>query len=510
MQVNIIGAGISGLTTGCYLQRNGFDTQIFEKHAIPGGLCTSWQIGEYTFDGCVHWILGTGPGSSFHKIWKEVIDMDALPFHNHEERIRLEVKENFNKYGNKSFSFFTNLDRLEAYMIDLAPEDERPIRWFVNIARTLQKYELPPVDPPQPMWQKMWSGIKKIKYLNLLALFLRLKNETNHTFAARLKNPFLSEVFRVLYDDQEVNLFVICVPMASYDLLSAGYPIGGSLAFAKQIEAEYLRLGGRIHYKTPVLSINTVGDKVESITVRNKVVYPCDILISAADWYYTMFKLLDQRHLTKKMIELKDLKSVQPFYSSVQCSFGIDRDLSHLPHFTRFPLEEALISPDGTAYDRFEIHIYHYDKTLAPKGKTSVAVNFYTARSDYWIESRQNQRPVYRKENQEFLNKVLDILDRKLVDIKQYVEVMDISTPATYFRYTNNWKGSTQGWLPGKNILAPTPVRHTIPGLVNCYLASHWNQPGGGLPIAIKMARDVTQMICKKYKKQFKTRAVST
>ncbi|MBK6986448.1 MAG: NAD(P)/FAD-dependent oxidoreductase [Bacteroidetes bacterium] len=30
---------------------NDFETQIFEKHSIPGGLCTSWQNGEYTIDG---------------------------------------------------------------------------------------------------------------------------------------------------------------------------------------------------------------------------------------------------------------------------------------------------------------------------------------------------------------------------------------------------------------------------------------------------------------------------
>ena len=69
IKVNIIGAGISGLSAGCYLQMNGFDTQIFEKHSIPGGLCTSWQNGEYTVDGSLHWILGTKEGSGFHKMW---------------------------------------------------------------------------------------------------------------------------------------------------------------------------------------------------------------------------------------------------------------------------------------------------------------------------------------------------------------------------------------------------------------------------------------------------------
>ncbi len=42
-KVIIIGAGVAGLLAGCYAQMNGFETQIFEKHTKPGGLCTSWQ-----------------------------------------------------------------------------------------------------------------------------------------------------------------------------------------------------------------------------------------------------------------------------------------------------------------------------------------------------------------------------------------------------------------------------------------------------------------------------------
>jgi len=37
----IIGAGIAGLSAGCYALMNGYQTQIFEMHNLPGGLCTA-------------------------------------------------------------------------------------------------------------------------------------------------------------------------------------------------------------------------------------------------------------------------------------------------------------------------------------------------------------------------------------------------------------------------------------------------------------------------------------
>jgi phytoene dehydrogenase-like protein len=50
----IIGAGFAGLAAGIYARMNGYDTRIFEMHKQPGGLCTSWKRGGYTFDGCIH------------------------------------------------------------------------------------------------------------------------------------------------------------------------------------------------------------------------------------------------------------------------------------------------------------------------------------------------------------------------------------------------------------------------------------------------------------------------
>ena len=36
-KIIIIGSGIAGLSAGCYLQINDYDTEIFELHNIPGG-----------------------------------------------------------------------------------------------------------------------------------------------------------------------------------------------------------------------------------------------------------------------------------------------------------------------------------------------------------------------------------------------------------------------------------------------------------------------------------------
>jgi phytoene dehydrogenase-like protein len=52
----IIGAGVGGLCTGIYGQMNGYQTRIYEKHKIPGGLLTAFRRKGYLVDLCIHWL----------------------------------------------------------------------------------------------------------------------------------------------------------------------------------------------------------------------------------------------------------------------------------------------------------------------------------------------------------------------------------------------------------------------------------------------------------------------
>ena len=78
----------------------------------------------------------------------------------------------------------------------------------------------------------------------------------------------------------------------------------------------------------------------------------------------------------------------------------------------------------------------------------------------------------------------------------------DVSTPATLIRYTDNWKGSFEGWQPDPGTMMMR-VDKTLPGLKEFYMISQWVNPGGGLPPAILSGRNVTQIICKQAGKKF-------
>jgi len=496
MKVTIIGGGVAGLAAGCYLQMSGFETIICERGLTAGGLCTSWKKGAYTFESGFQWLMGSGPANPFYKLWSEILDMDSITFVNHEVRMDIEVRTHADPRGNKIFHLYANLDRLRSYLLEISPEDRLPVESLIRSMRKIQSFEIPPEIRSVPELIPPLRKIKFIKHLPLLFFLKGYKKETNFTFARKLKSPFLCEAFELLFDGEEQPLMIITIPLAFNDLQATGYPIGGASAMVNKMRDRYVELGGNIRYRSGVTKILTEKNRATGVELETRERVLSDYVISVADWHFTMLQALEGKYLSKKMIALKEEKDLKIYPSVIIVSLGISRKLDQEAHFIRFPLSSELVSPDGTVYHHLESHIYNYDPTLAPAGKTVVSFSFYTEHGDYWISLRKTDREAYDRNKTEFSEKVIDLAEKIYGNIRACIEEADVATPATFHRYTNNYRGSVQGWMPGKNIIAQSPVKLTVPGLSNFYFAGHWTIPGGGLPVAIKSARDAVQMLC--------------
>jgi phytoene dehydrogenase-like protein len=148
------------------------------------------------------------------------------------------------------------------------------------------------------------------------------------------------------------------------------------------------------------------------------------------------------------------------------------------------------------------VQIYNFDPTLAPEGKTLLRV-MLMSEYEYWKELRQDLKR-YKAEKKQIADTVIALLDRRYPGLAAQVEMVDVATPMTFERYTGNWKGNHQGWLPTTKTFNMR-MSKTLPGLGNFYMAGQWVEPGGGLPMAGVSGRYVTQIICKQDKRPFVT-----
>ena len=150
------------------------------------------------------------------------------------------------------------------------------------------------------------------------------------------------------------------------------------------------------------------------------------------------------------------------------------------------------------------VRIFNHDKTLAPEGKTVITVLLPTYNYEYWVNLKTSDAVAYMKQKKRIADEVVQVLEKRYGNLLSKIEMVDVSTPSTVIMYTNNWKGSFEGWLmtPGIGFRS---MRKTLPGLSNFYMAGQWVEPGGGVPSAMMSGRNVAQIICKQDKRKFVT-----
>ena len=478
--IGIIGGGVAGLIAGCYARMNGYEADIFESHSQPGGLCTSWKKGDdYTIDGCIQWLVGTAPHSGFHKGWLEVGAMQGRTFIQHD------FFTSFESPNGKRVYLYSNVDKLEGHLLDFSPPDTKLIRSMCANIRFFTK-----VDAKQ--WTLKDLFLAPAYILNLIRAF-RTKTPD---FAKKFKDPFLREVFN-LAGMEKFPIAILFITLAWHHNQNGGYPIGGSLAFARAIEKRFLNLGGRIHYLSQVERILVQENRAVGIRLHDGTERPFDRVISAADGHLTFEHLLAGSYNHEKLY--RRFLKLEPFKSMVMVSFGVRRDMTEEPHFLFAPLKEAWVVA-GEQQKHLSIRHYGYDPTLAPPGRTILQVGI-AGGYDHWKKLHED-RPRYDEEKQALAQKILSLLEERYPGISKQVEVVDVATPVTFERYTHNWRGSIEGWLPDFNSMM-NPLPKTLKSLKGLYFAGQWVQPGGGLPTCLMTGRGIIKTICKEDGRRF-------
>jgi phytoene dehydrogenase-like protein len=464
-KIIIIGAGIAGLAAGCYGQLNGYETAIFEMHNLPGGLCTSWNRQGYTIDGCLHWLMGTNPNSRFYQSWNEVGALEGREFLSYDEIMQIESP------AWKRLILYSDMDRLEAHLLESAPADAVGIQELTGAVR--RRANFLHQNPPEDL----------AKYGAI----------TIHDFISRFQTPLLREAF-LAFAPGMYPMASLILQLAVYHGRDAVWPVGGSLELARGMEKRYLALGGRIHYRSKVAEILTGSNRATGIKLSHGEMVPADFVISAADGYATIFGMLGGRYVDEQIKALYGA-GARVSRTSVQVSLGVDADLSDDSYFLKVKPDQP-INVGGVANPYFLIRNYSYDQTLCPPGKSVLAATLYT-NYEYWETLARNPE-AYRTEKEQIAGQVREIICERFPTVRGKIEVVDTATPVTYHRYTGVWQGAYCAWT------APTlKIPAVLPGLSHFYMAGQWTQPLGGLPTALMTGKGSVMRICKEDEKEF-------
>lgn len=485
-RVAIIGAGFTGLSAGCYARMNGYDVDIFEQHSAPGGLCTAWQRGGYTFDLCLHWLYGSDSRSIMGGVWDELGVLDGQEFIDPEI---FAISEGW--YGGR-LVLYSDPERLRAEMKRVSPGDARTIDRFCDAVNSFRGREVLPLKAPELVTWRDW--LARALRVPDIARMLRWSRWTVQDFRRRFQDPFLGWALCAPVDLDGMPLAAQLMIHAWLADRNAAYAIGGSMALTHALERRARELGCRIHYRHQVEKVLVDGDRAVGIKIRGfDAEHAADWVIAAGDLHSLLYDLLDGRFVGPE--HRSWFEKLRPFPPLAVVSFGVRRPFDDVPRAVS-GTTLRLQRPTGLGGSRQEtVHyrVHNFDPTLAPSGSTvvtcSVVVDY-----DHWLDLAQD-RQVYEEAKRQLAEGCAAVLDQRFPGFKESVEVVDVATPVTFERYTSNWRGSFEGWmLDRKNLFRR--YRRTLDGLDRLYLAGQWVQPGGGLPTAALQGRTVVEVLC--------------
>lgn len=233
----------------------------------------------------------------------------------------------------------------------------------------------------------------------------------------------------------------------------------------------------------------------KGVKLTDGTILRADYVVSAADGYTTLFKLLKGQFKSPKLDHVYSKWIL--FTSMVQVSFGINKEL-HTDYSIQ--VVQACGEKIGSTELKHNYRIlnYNFDPTMAPEGKSCIIIRFDSP-YDLW---KNLGKEAYNEEKKRIEEDAKKILEKHYPGSSQHIEVCDIATPLTTIRYTGAWRGSYEGFIPTpKNVIDQLDQR--IPGLDHFYLAGQWLFPGGGIPPSVQSWKWAIQLICRDEKRKF-------
>ncbi|OON73880.1 phytoene desaturase family protein [Streptomyces tsukubensis] len=501
-RVIVIGAGIGGLSTGCYAQMSGAETRIFERHVLPGGGCTAWSRQDYIFDYCIEWLIGTGRGNDASRVWRELGALDGKTMTN------FEMFNTVTDEHGRSVTFYNDPDRLERHLLELSPADARPIRAFCRDLRRFTAINLYPFLTPSRLQTLREKLVTLRTILPALLLFRRAAGTRMERFCERFQDPLLRRAFPfIFFQDHEVfPLLPYLFNMAGAYHDNCGFPQGGSLGLARSVEERYTGLGGRVDYRARVERILVENDRAVGVELRGGERHYADHIVSACDGATTLHGLLEGRYTSPRVEQLFTGMEDRPelLYPGVVSAFvGLKGELDpDSPHSTTYLLSDRdSAALPGVRQKSLVVQMRsRYSDGFAPQGKSVIHCTYF---SDYasWKTLRRTDRKAYWARKQEVADFVRGFLERQYPGMSENIEVVDVASPVTTERYTGVRGGSILGWksfTPVDGVLDDliNKDRMSLAGLEGLSLAGQWFS-GGGLIRAASSGRFVTQYLCR-------------
>ena len=277
------------------------------------------------------------------------------------------------------------------------------------------------------------------------------------------------------------------------------------MTLSKNMAARYEELGGTIHCRKKVVKILTENNRACGVKLEDGTHHKADFVVSNADGRKTILELLGGQYMNKKVVRYCEPNPDENDVAfSIFVCLGVKRDLSSCPSSLILFLDKPE-TIGGHICDHLSMQIFGFDTSMAPAGKGVIKVELFGKPSHF--SQIHNDKATYNAEKNKIADQVIALLERQFPDLREDIEVIDVSTLQTWERYMGGTQGHNNFPRKYKNL---TDIRnvldfmfglnrmYTLPGLDDFYFAGQWVTSMGSLFSNALTGKSVVQKICKK------------
>jgi len=495
--VVVIGAGLGGLSAATMLARNGLGVLLLERHNVPGGYATSFVRGRYEFEIALHQLSGIGPPERPASLYRY---LDYLGVANRVEFIRL---------PNLYRAVFPDLDitvpagqeAFEAKLCQAFPHEAKGIRRFLKRVFDLRSDFI-------NMARQRGAGNRLTMPLRLPHFFRYLPTTWGGVLNRDVRDPRARAVLSQYWGyyglpPSEVSFLYFAMGLAAYVKHGPAFPKGRSQALSNAFLATFEELGGQARMNCGVRQITTANGRASGVITDEGQEIAAERIVSNADPITTCRDMIGRDKVPSRFFA--KLQSSEVAASTVNVYLGVARSLEELG----LTEHEIFINPD----DDFDRHAEGMRRIAPPE---SMSVTCYNAvypevspqgTSIIVLTALTYGEPWYEVPPAEYVetkNRIGDAMLRLAETIapglREYAEVVEVSTPLTNMRYAGTMGGSIYGFNqpPRDNMVWRMGHRGPLEGL---YFVGAWTQPGGGFETAMTSGQMVGGAILSQLKK---------
>lgn len=491
----VIGSGVAGMAAAIRLAVQGFAVSVYEKNETPGGKLSAFEKDGFKFDAGPS--LFTQPQNI-----EELFKLANEPIENYFTYNKVDIACKYFYENGKQINAYTDSNLFAEELQKTVGENPTTVKKYLANSEKLYN-SIGTIFLNHSLHKKRtWLHFRVLKALKTIRFSYLFKSLGNYNKQFKAKET--QQIFNRFATYNGSNPFKAPAMLSLIPHLEQNqgtfFPTGGMINITNALYKLALKKGVQFYFNANVQNIICPQNCAKGIVVNNKNIY-ADVVVSNSDIYFTYKNLLNNNSKANHVLKQERSSSAFVFY------WGINKKFDELGLHNIFFAEDyakefetifktKILHGDPTVY----INITSKeDATQAPTQNENwfVMVNVPAA-TNY---DANNIKDLVRKNIITKLNRILNC------NIEDYIIFEDTLHPQTIESNTSSYLGSLYGTSSNSKMAAFLRHKNYISSIKNLYCCGGSVHPGGGIPLCLKSAKIVSDLVQHDFKNKRKLHA---